>query len=141
MYNKLDLDQNVAIANALGIKGNVQNLVDERVKIVAEGEGADLVSCQLSRDGLWGACGRWNNYIIKACEMNASMEKRCAIPPQAAQSKTHDPIMQLYNQQIRWQSKNTFFHVRGAGTCHVARGWSHRFLHLPTPFLFTTLYY
>ena len=33
----------VAIANALGIKGNVQNLVDGRVKIVAEGEEADLV--------------------------------------------------------------------------------------------------
>ena len=32
----------VAIANALGIKGNVQNLVDGRVKIVAEGEEADL---------------------------------------------------------------------------------------------------
>ena len=32
----------VAIANALGIKGNVQNLVDGAVKIVAEGEDADL---------------------------------------------------------------------------------------------------
>ena len=32
----------VAIADALGIKGNVQNLVDGRVKIVAEGEEADL---------------------------------------------------------------------------------------------------
>lgn len=32
----------VAIANALGIKGNVQNLVDGRVKIIAEGEETDL---------------------------------------------------------------------------------------------------
>ncbi|MDO9578108.1 MAG: acylphosphatase [Candidatus Cloacimonadales bacterium] len=32
----------VAIANVLGIKGNVQNLVDGTVKIVAEGEEADL---------------------------------------------------------------------------------------------------
>ena len=32
----------VAIANALDIKGNVQNLSDERVKIIAEGEDADL---------------------------------------------------------------------------------------------------
>ena len=32
----------VAIANALDIKGNVQNLSDGRVKIIAEGEDADL---------------------------------------------------------------------------------------------------
>ena len=32
----------VAIANALDIKGNVQNLPDGKVKIVAEGEDADL---------------------------------------------------------------------------------------------------
>ncbi|MCD4844676.1 MAG: acylphosphatase [Methanosarcinales archaeon] len=32
----------VAIANALDIKGNVQNLPDGRVKIIAEGEDADL---------------------------------------------------------------------------------------------------
>ncbi|MCD4845793.1 MAG: acylphosphatase [Methanosarcinales archaeon] len=32
----------VAIANALEIKGNVQNLSDGRVKIIAEGEDADL---------------------------------------------------------------------------------------------------
>jgi acylphosphatase len=32
----------IAIANVLDIKGNVQNLTDGRVKIVAEGEEADL---------------------------------------------------------------------------------------------------
>lgn len=32
----------VAIANALDIKGNIQNLPDGRVKIIAEGEDADL---------------------------------------------------------------------------------------------------
>lgn len=32
----------VAIANALDIKGNVQNLSDGKVKIIAEGEDADL---------------------------------------------------------------------------------------------------
>jgi len=32
----------VAIANALDIKGNIQNLSDGRVKIIAEGEDADL---------------------------------------------------------------------------------------------------
>jgi acylphosphatase len=32
----------IAIANVLDIKGNVQNLMDGRVKIVAEGEEADL---------------------------------------------------------------------------------------------------
>lgn len=32
----------VAIANALDIKGNVQNLSDGRVKIIAEGDDADL---------------------------------------------------------------------------------------------------
>jgi len=32
----------VTIANVLGIKGNVQNLTDGRVKIIAEGEEADL---------------------------------------------------------------------------------------------------
>ncbi len=32
----------VAIANVLGINGNVQNLVDGKVKIVAEGKEADL---------------------------------------------------------------------------------------------------
>ena len=34
--------KSVAIANVLAIKGNVQNLVDGTVKIVAEGEEADL---------------------------------------------------------------------------------------------------